>query len=91
MKFVYPAVFSKIESGLYRGNFPDLDCCYGEGETLDEAIEKANEAAYTWIELELSEGGDLPPITEISDIPLKEGEIIRNISVNIRFTDGWDE
>lgn len=91
MKFVYPAVFKKTENGTYKGSFPDLACCYGEGETLDEAIEKANEAAYNWIYLEVTDGGDLPPITEISDIPVKEGEIIRNISVNIRFTDGWDE
>lgn len=91
MKFVYPAVFKKTENGTYKGSFPDLACCYGEGETLDEAIEKANEAAYDWIYLEVTDGGDLPPITEISDIPVKEGEIIRNIFVNIRFTDGWDE
>ena len=25
------------------------------------------------------------------DIDLKEGEFIRNISVNIRFYEGWDE
>ena len=43
MKFIYPAVFHKTEEGHYKGYFPDLECCYGEGETLDEAIESANE------------------------------------------------
>ena len=57
MKFIYPAVFHKTEEGHYKGYFPDLECCYGEGETLDEAIESANEAARDWITLELSEAG----------------------------------
>lgn len=48
MKFIYPAVFHKTEEGHYKGYFPDLECCYGEGETLDEAIESANEAARDW-------------------------------------------
>ena len=39
MKFIYPAVFHKTEEGHYKGYFPDLECCYGEGETLDDAIE----------------------------------------------------
>ena len=38
MKFIYPAVFHKTEEGHYKGYFPDLECCYGEGETLDEAL-----------------------------------------------------
>ena len=44
MKFIYPAVFRKTDRGTYKGFFPDLAECYGEGETLDEAIEEANEA-----------------------------------------------
>ena len=46
MKFIYPAVFRKTDRGTYKGFFPDLAECYGEGETLDEAIEEANEAAF---------------------------------------------
>ena len=72
--------------------FPDLECCYAEGDTLDEAIDNANAAAYDWLSLELSEeDGLLPSISDESDMPLQEGDIVRNIAVNIRFTDGWDE
>ena len=91
MKFVYPAVFRKKESGGYHAFFPDLECCYAEGPTLDDAIEKANEAANDWITLELAEEGILPPVSEESDLLLQDGDIVRNISVNIRFYDGWDE
>ncbi|MEE1086940.1 MAG: type II toxin-antitoxin system HicB family antitoxin [Schaedlerella sp.] len=91
MKFIYPAVFHKTEKGTYKGYFPDLECCYGEGETLDDAIDSANAACCDWITLELEEGGDLPYVSDPDDLNLKEGDILRNISVNIRFNIGWDE
>ena len=91
MVFVYPAIFRKDVEGLYKGSCPDLEGSYGEGETLDDAIEKCNESVYDWIYLELSEGGMLPGVSVEEDMELQEGDIIRNISVNIRFTDGWDE
>jgi predicted RNase H-like HicB family nuclease len=92
MKFIYPAVFRKTDDGKFKGFFPDLESCCSEGDTLDEAIEKANEAAYDWISLELSEEEpEMPSISDVSDINLQEGDIVRNISVNIRFYEGWDE
>ena len=92
MKFIYPAIISKTENGTFRAVFPDLECCQAEGDTVEEAVEKANEAAFDWISLELSEeDGQLPPVTDIRDMELKNGEMVRNICVNIRFTDGWDE
>lgn len=92
MKFIYPAVFHKTEEDTYQGYFPDLECCYAKGDTLEDAVENANEAAADWISLELSEEEpDLPCITDVSDISLKEGEVVRQISVNIRFYEGWDE
>lgn len=91
MKFIYPAVFRKAEDGTYTGFFPDLECCYAKGDTLDDAIDNANEAAYNWISLELEEDGELPSISDESDMELEEGDIVRNISVNIRFYEGWDE
>lgn len=92
MVFVYPAVFRKTEEGMYEGSFPDLEGCCGKGATLEDAIEDANGALYDWIYVELTEfEGNLPGRSEHADIQLKEDEEIRNISVNIRFTDGWDE
>ena len=59
---------------------------------MDDAIDSANEAARDWITLELSEEEPLMPyVSDISNIELKEGDIVRNISVNIRFYEGWDE
>ena len=92
MKFIYPAVFRKTDDGTYFGYFPDLEQCTATGDTLDEAIENANAAAYDWISLELDEDEvNMPAISDESDLELAEGEIVRNISVNIRFYEGWDE
>lgn len=92
MKFIYPAIFHRTENGTYKAIFPDLECCCAEGDTLDEAIDRANEAANDWISLELSEDDcELPPVSDENDMELLEGDIVRNISVNIRFYEGWDE
>lgn len=92
MKFIYPAVFRKNTEGIYEGFFPDLEDCHVTGDTLDEAVDRANEAAYDWISLELSEDdGELPAVSDEEDMSLQEGDIVRNISVNIRFYEGWDE
>ena len=92
MKFIYPAVFRKTEEGKYKGFFPDLEFCESTGDSLDDVIENANAAAYDWISLELSEDDcQLPQVSDAEDIELQKGDIIRNISVNIRFYEGWDE
>lgn len=92
MKFIYPAVFHKTQTGVYEGFFPDLEDCFAKGDTLEDAVEDANAAASNWIEVELAdEEGVLPSVTDVSDLALQEDEIVRNICVTIRLTDGWDE
>ncbi len=92
MKFIYPAVFKKNEAGTYEGYFPDLEDCVSTGDTLEEAVENANEACNNWISAELLEDdGVLPPVSDISDLKLAPGETARNICVTIRFYEGWDE
>lgn len=92
MKFIYPAVFSCTEEGTYTGRFPDLEGAVVFGETLEETVDEANQAASDWITAELmEEEAILPPVSDTEDIPLKSGEIIRNICVTIRFYEGWDE
>ena len=47
---------------------------------------------YNWIYAEVMEDEmDLPAISDESDLDLLEGDIVRNIQVNIRMYDGWDE
>lgn len=92
MKFIYPAVFRKHEDGKVSAYFPDLACCEITAPDMEDAIELANEACYNWIELELSEDEPhMPPVSDAADLELAENEEVRNISVIMRFYDGWDE
>ena len=91
MRFVYPAIFRKTKENSFHGFFPDLECCYGKGDTLEEAVDDANEAAVNWITVELEEEGHLPPVSDVADLELEEGDVVRNIAVTIRLTDGYDE
>lgn len=92
MKFIYPAVIKKIEEEKYYASFPDLECCEAYGYSIDDVLDNANAAAYTWIETELADDdGVLPPVSDIADIETAEDEIVRNVCVTMRFYEGWDE
>ena len=92
MKFIYPAVIRKETDGTYTAKLPDLEDCEAVGDSLDDVIEKANEAAVGWLELELSEEVPmLPPVTDKEDIALAENELVRDICANVKFYDGWEE
>lgn len=91
MKFIYPAVIRE-ENGRFKAEFPDLAQCTAEADSLEDVIEKAKEVEYNWIALELEEAEpQLPARTEISDIKIKDGEIVRNISATVKFFEGWEE
>lgn len=71
---------------------PDLACCEAFGDSIDDVMDNINEAAYNWIEAELEDDdGQLPPISDASDIATLPGDIIRNVCVTMRFHVGWDE
>ncbi len=92
MKFCYPGIIKKREDGAYHVHFPDLEMCEAVGRDLDQAIENAKEAERNWIELELmEEEAMLPPRSELRELSIREGEMVQNISVNIRFMEGYDE
>ena len=90
MKFTYPAVFRQDNAGRFHAFFPDLEGCVAEGDTFEEAFEKAKEAEETWIQVELEDTWELPPITHIEDLNQEKGDIIRQIAVRIKLEDDYD-
>jgi len=54
-----------IEAGTVDTAFgvvvPDLPGCFAAGDTLDEAMASAEEAAAAWIDATLDAGGPVPP------------------------------
>jgi predicted RNase H-like HicB family nuclease len=58
-KYTYPAIFAKEENG-YFVNFPDIQPCYTEGATLEEAVIMAKDVLESRIEVALEQGETLP-------------------------------
>ncbi len=91
MKIVYPAIFSKKEVGKgYQAYFPDLEGCIAEGAELEEAADQAREAATDWILVEMEEGKDLPEVSHVDDLELKEGEIVKYLTMTIQLVPGYE-
>jgi len=94
MKFYYPAVITENENGTYHADFPDLALCEADGDSMDEVLEKSIEAMYTWIDSELHEDDPkLPAATDRADLEegLKAGQCVRQILVNYKMMEGWEE
>ncbi len=90
MTFYYPAKMFKKADGNYRVEYFDLDECYGEGPTEDEALADARAAAIDWIQLELADTNDLPGVTHKDDIVLAPHERFVEMMI-IMPREGWDE
>ena len=70
MKLVYPACFYKESSG-YSVVVPDLLGCCTQGESLEEAIQMAEDAALGWLLTALEENEQIPQSTEVKDVKLE--------------------
>ena len=64
-KYIYPAVFTK-EGTQYSVYFPDLESCYTQGDSLQDAYEMAGDVlCLTLYNLE-EEQRDIPTASEVS-------------------------
>ena len=78
-KYVYPAVFTPEENGMYSVDFPDLEGCYTCGENLADAILMAEDVlAFTLCEYE-TEHSPIPTPSLRSEITLTGEEFINMI------------
>jgi len=69
-----PAVFCEEDSG-YSVRFPDLDGCFTEGDTLDEAYEMAFDAIGLYVE-QPDGGFALPECSNPNQFALSDNEFI---------------
>lgn len=72
MEVYYPAVFINNGDG-FTVEFPDLPECVTEGDSLDEALEMAEDAAYGWIMSSIEEGGSIPELGKIENVDSENG------------------
>lgn len=71
MKLVYPACMYEEENGGYSVEIPDLKGCFTQGDTLQEAIEMAQDAALGWILTSIEDDEEIPQASKIEEIDLK--------------------
>ena len=67
MKYVI-AIEPGDETHAYGVVIPDLPGCFSAGDTLEEAIGNAKEAAELWLETALDDGEALPQPSEPKDL-----------------------
>ena len=66
-KYAYPAIFVKEDNG-YFVNFPDIQPCYTDGSTLEEAVIMAKDVLESRIEVALQKGESLPSPSNIDTL-----------------------
>lgn len=84
-KYVFPAVFTAEENGLYAVYFPDLECCYTSGENLPDAIRMAEDVlALTLYEYEKNKR-EIPKPSPWREIPIEENEFVNFVSADTMY------
>lgn len=72
----YPAVFTPEDDGGYSVAFPDLDGCFTQGETIEDAYKMAFDALGLAIDFLESEKRTIPSPSTPNEIKLNENEFV---------------
>lgn len=78
--YTYAAIFIKESDGGYSVRFPQLDGCFTQGDTFEEALKMARDA----MSLHLSgmeEDGEAIPALNLDNIENESGELLVLITV----------
>lgn len=85
-KLMYPACFYPCEEkpGAYTVVVPDLPGCISEGDSLEDAMAMAADAAAGWIKDEMEEGKTVPAPSDMKDVhPDSPDGFVRMVEVDI--------
>ena len=79
MKLVYPAIFYYEKDGGYSVEVPDLLGCVTQGDTLEEAIEMAQDAAMGWILTTIEDDEEIPKPSQIEEIKVEDKKSFKTL------------
>lgn len=82
MKLVYPACFYKEEIG-YSVEVSDLKGCITQADTLEEAIEMAQDAALGWILTAIEDNEEIPKASNIENVKMEEEGFISLLLLDV--------
>lgn len=83
MKYLYPAIFTPADEGGYTVEFPDLQGCITEGDTIEEAFEMAIDAMSGWILTSLEDKEQLPEASSIDNIEVEKGCLVNLVPTDL--------
>lgn len=91
----YPvAIEPGTETTAFGVVFPDLPGCFSAGDTLEEALEAAEEAVSAWLDATLDAGGPVPPASNLEAVrarPEFAGWVLAVVSVSPEVLDDTTE
>lgn len=67
-KKYYPAVMQLDEEGYYYVDFPDLDCCFTQGENFNNACFMAEDILGEWMSDHLGKEDSIPEPSSIQEL-----------------------
>ncbi len=79
-KYVFPAIFTKEESGLFSIAFPDVKCCFTQGKNIVDGIEMAKDALCLMLYDMEERGEKIPAPSDIKSIKCGKNEFATLIS-----------
>ncbi|MCL2053514.1 MAG: type II toxin-antitoxin system HicB family antitoxin [Oscillospiraceae bacterium] len=75
-KYVYPAIFAKVENGLYFVDFPDVPACFTQGEGMAQALEMAEDILCLRLYDMEKAGEEIPEPSEPKALSVKDNETV---------------
>lgn len=75
-KYIYPAIFTKEEDGGYSVVFPDLESCYTCGDTLEQAMDMAEDCLALVLYGYETDQKEIPVASSIDSISTNSDEFV---------------
>jgi len=82
-KYIYPAVFTKEDNGMYSVEFKDLESCYTCGDDINDAVLNAQDVLSMVLYRYEKNGKAIPKPSSISDIKIDSKSFVSYIVGNI--------
>lgn len=80
--YIYPAVFTLEEDGLYSIIFPDFEACFTQGNDIEDGMTMAKDVlAITLCDME-DDRAEIPKASNPLDMKIDDNSFVSLISVN---------
>lgn len=79
-QYVYPAIFTLEENGMYSVRFPDVKNCFTDGKNLADALVMAQDALCLMLYDKEEAGEEIPKASNIKEIQTAPDEIVSLVS-----------